>query len=219
MTDTGTEVRPELPPMPQRIDKLPRERGYPVPWFVAWIDGHADFRVLAPGAVVKAVRDDLCFICGERMGRFRAWPIGPMCVVNRNTAEPPSHYECAVWACKACPFLARPHARRRENSLPGDATEPDGVMIRRNPGCIAVWVTEGVPARRALRRHGEVLFDVGTPVRVEWLAEGREATREEVEESINSGLPLLQEYAAKQPGGERALAKEFDRAMTYLPAA
>lgn len=31
-----------LPPIPDAIAKLPRdERGYPVPWFVPWIDGRS----------------------------------------------------------------------------------------------------------------------------------------------------------------------------------
>ena len=38
-----------LPPMPSRIAALPvDERGYPVPWFVAWIDGKPEFRCADP---------------------------------------------------------------------------------------------------------------------------------------------------------------------------
>ena len=34
----ATELRPDLPPLPGRIAKLPVYRGYPVPWFVTWMD-------------------------------------------------------------------------------------------------------------------------------------------------------------------------------------
>jgi hypothetical protein len=45
-----------LPPMPDSIAKLPRdERGYPVPWFVAWVNGKADFRCARAEAFSDAI--------------------------------------------------------------------------------------------------------------------------------------------------------------------
>jgi hypothetical protein len=32
--------------------------------------------------------------------------VGPMCGINRNSAEPPSHKECAQWSARNCPFLS-----------------------------------------------------------------------------------------------------------------
>src|ERR1700752_594778 len=127
--------------MPERIAGLQRDhRGYPVPWFVVWLDEHeqpvapgegrAEFRVLAPGAIRDAVRG-ACWICGQRMGRHMTFVIGPMCAVNRTSADPPSHHDCATYAARACPFLARPQARRRENAMPGESVEPAGTMIKR----------------------------------------------------------------------------------------
>ncbi len=75
--------------VPPRIAKLPKDqRGYHVPWFVAWIDGVADFRVTDNAKLVRAVNERRCWVCGEKMGRHLAFLIGPMCAVNRVSAEP-----------------------------------------------------------------------------------------------------------------------------------
>lgn len=139
---TPPGLRPELPrPIPERILALPVGRGYPVPWFAAAVDGGYDFRVLRPGAVDRAVTYELCWVCGQPLGPWVTFVVGPMCAVNRTSAEPPAHRECAEWSARACPFLVRPHARRREHDLPADAQEPAGIMLRRNPGVALCWHT------------------------------------------------------------------------------
>src|ERR1041385_2432550 len=97
--------RTDLPELPARLRKLPVERGYPVPWFVAFVDGHYDFRVIGPGKIARAVQENRCWICGDTLGSYLCFPIGPMCAINRVTSEPPSHRECAEWSARACPFL------------------------------------------------------------------------------------------------------------------
>jgi len=214
--------------MPDRVAALPRDqRGYPVPRFVAWLDvdgrplergqGTPEFRVIHPGAITEAINGPRCWICGGRLGRRMTFVIGPMCAVNRNSAEPPSHHDCAGYAARACPFLARPHARRRENNLPTAAGEAAGIMLRRNPGVTLLWTTRRYRPWRD--PAGGVLFEIGEPERVEWLAEGRAATRAEVLASIDSGLPALRELAEQEgPLAERELDRCVDRAMAVVPA-
>ncbi len=205
-----------LPTPPPRIAKLPvNHASYPVPWFVAWIDGQPDFRVVGPGKLDEAVEYKLCWLCGRPRGANAAFVIGPMCSVNRISAEPPSHRDCAIYAATACPFLTTPGMRRRDNNLPQDASEPDGEMIRRNPGVALVWVT-----RTWRTLHHYRLFDVGDPIETHWYAEGREATRAEVVASINSGLPTLQDSAAAEKYPARALEilrQQHTAALQYIP--
>jgi hypothetical protein len=138
-----------------------------------------------------------------------------MCVVNRISAEPPTHLECAEFSVKACPFLTKPHMVRRENDLPEGLTDGPGFMIRRNPGCVAIWVTR----RYALQQTGEgVLFKVSDPETVTWWREGRAATRAEAIESLETGLPALMAPAeAEGPDSVALLKRLVAKAMAYFP--
>src|SRR5215831_3288717 len=116
-----TPLRSELTELPRRLKALPVDaRGYPVPWFVAWHDGVPDFRIADTAKWRRAVRERRCWVCGDRLGRYLAFVIGPMCGINRTTTEPPLHRECAEWSVMNCPFLVRPHAKRRENGITDD---------------------------------------------------------------------------------------------------
>lgn len=184
--------RPELRDIPERIRALPIDRGYPVPWFVKWIDGKPEFRVMDGDKFVLALRDKRCWVCGQRMGKFMAFVIGPMCAVNRTSAEPPCHYECAAWSAKFCPFLSRPHMVRREDEEINNSSL-GAHHLPRNPGVGGVWVTTRYTSFKAPGSSSSgLLFEMGAPSRVEWYAEGREATRAEVTASIDSGMPTLE---------------------------
>src|SRR5215467_7036859 len=99
--------------MPLRFHKLPiSENGFPVPKFVSFIDGKPDFRVVDGRYVLEAIKRRLCWLCGETLGRYMSFVIGPMCAVNRVSSEPPSHFECAQFAVQACPFLTQPRRPR-----------------------------------------------------------------------------------------------------------
>lgn len=215
-----TAPRPFTAEMPDRVAALPTDhRGYPVPWFVATIDGKPEFRVVRPGGHGEAVVDRKCWICGQRLGTFMAFTIGPMCAVNRNTAEPPSHRDCAVFAAEACPFLSKPHMRRREAGMPEGTLEAPGSALRRNPGVALVWVTKSMSLYRVPGDAG-FLITVGDPTETLWFAEGRPATRAECVESIESGLPPLAAMAQEEgPRAERELARMVDDAWRLLPKA
>lgn len=207
----------ELPPPPPRMARLPRNKtGYVVPWFVAWVDGQPDFRVIGDGKLGDAIRFKTCWLCGDPLGANAAFVIGPMCAINRVSAEPPSHRGCADFAARACPFLTTPGMRRRGTGLPDAAREPDGIMIRRNPGVALVWVS-----RTWRRQTGQLLWDVGDPIETRWYAEGRPATRDEVLASIASGFPLLRAEAEQDPRPAAALAeldRQHARALELVPA-
>ena len=178
-------------PMPQRIAALPQDRrGYPVPRFVSWFDGVPDFRIVDTPYLVRAVQRKLCWICGEPLGRMMVFPIGPMCVINRVASEPPSHFECAQYAARVCPFLAIPQTHRTPSKHPFVAVP--GIMIERNPGVTALYTTRNYSVFDA--PSGGVrgaLFAPAEPEAVHWYCEGREALPDEVIASIRAGLPAL----------------------------
>ena len=212
----------ETETMPGRIATLAQDKhGRPVPWFVAWIDGKPDFRVVWAGAIREALYRSRCWTCGIPFLRQedRAFVIGPMCAVNRVSAEPPSHRDCGIYAATHCPFLATPNMVRRERHLPADAGNPAGFSIRRNPGVALVWVTRYRAWKTFRDDRGGTLFDIGEPREALWFARGREATRAEVLASVDSGLPILREMAERDgPAAVAMLEAQHERSLRYLPA-
>lgn len=212
----AVELRPGLPEPPVPIRLLPRdERGYPIPWFVAYPDGKPDFRVADGRKLAQAVKHRLCWICGRPLHDRIAFVVGPMCAVNRVSAEPPQHADCARFSARVCPFLIHPKAKRREVNVPDGVVDPAGLFLRRNPGVALVWITRGYSVSRL---PDGFLFNMGNSTSVEWYAEGRPATRAEVLESIESGLPALQQIAEEE--GLHSVARlrvQLSRALALIP--
>lgn len=200
MSTCPHKLRSDLPPLTPRIARLPvDERGYPVPFFVQWVDennqptltgtGRPEFRMMDSYKWRLCVEQKLCWVCGEPLGSYLAFPIGPMCCVNRVTSEPPSHLNCAQWSVKGCPFLSRPNMVRREDELTeANKGNVAGVMIESNPGVIAIWVAKSYKAFKAPNGY---LIRIDNPVSVEWFTQGRPATRAEVMQAIADGSPAL----------------------------
>lgn len=209
-------------PMPARIARLPRNKvGYPIPWFVAeQPDGTFDFRVADGNKQVLATRERLCWVCGQRLGAYVSFPIGPMCAVNRISGEPPTHRDCAEYSAKVCPFLAVPQMRRRDR---GDLTwvPAAGEMIERNPGAVLVWTTRQFKPFRPPAGLGNdgLLYQLGEPTSIEWFREGRAATRDEVIEAMDSGLPNLLEACERDDDPEdsrKDVVRRYEQVLTQL---
>lgn len=209
-------MRPDLEPLPPNMQDLPvaPATGYPVPHFVPWIDGKPEFRAGDTKTLAKAIREKLCWVCGKPLSGLYAFVSGPMCCVNRTSAEPPSHVECARWSARNCPFLNGKLTKRRDEEGLVEKIKPTevGRMITRNPGAAAVWVTN---TYQPFQVTGGVLLTMGHPLYVEWYAHGRKATRAEVDESVRTGLPSLEELAMT-PAAKALLARykaRFDRLL------
>jgi hypothetical protein len=219
---TETQLREGLPSLPARMAHLPIDaRGYPIPWFVETLpDGTRDFRIASAEKAYRAIRFGNCWVCGEPCGRTRTFLIGPMCAVNRTTSEPGCHYECAEFSAIACPFLTLPKAKRNTSGLPEDTRDtmgPSGSAIPRNPGVSCLWTAAKYSVYRI---QDGMLHHLGDPERVDWFANKRRATREEILESIDSGMSILQKMATEESAeAEQALANYYQRMLRYLPEA
>lgn len=212
--------------LPAKMRALPEDhRGFPVPYFVTWFkdgkpcrtgEGEPNFLVVDPSKMATCVKERRCWVCGDRLGVHMAFVIGPMCAINRTISEPPSHLECAMFSARCCPFLSQPRMRRNEKALPDEYVKAPGEGILRNPGAACVWVTRGYKVFKVARG---VLFELGEPEAVTWWARGREATRDEVLESIRTGFPLLKESAEREgPAAVAELERYFWRAAPLVPA-
>jgi hypothetical protein len=195
--------------MPARIARLPRDaKGRPVPFFVLWKDGVPDFRVVDPLKIQACVHRRVCWICGERLGKFMAFVIGPLCSVSRLSAEPPGHLECAQYAALICPFLANPNLQRHASTIHTleEVDNLPGSFVAPNPGVTLVWVTTSF---RVLP-DSDLLFSLGDPTTWFWYTRGRPATRSEVEASFAAGLDKLRNNTGTQSRRvrfEKAIAK------------
>lgn len=214
-----------LPEPPPRIANLKKDRrGYPVPWFVHWRRGEGDagtepdFRVIRKNGRERALGGPLCWICGGKLGVHRVFVIGPMCVVNRVTMEPPSHRECAEYAAIACPFLAKPRMRRLPTD---DLKDPHvaGLMIERNPGVTCLYETRDYRPFKTGDGKDDWLIRLGKPQRIDFWREGGRASREAVVQSIESGLPALMALASEEgPQAVLELGRMTGEALKLLPA-
>jgi hypothetical protein len=209
----------KLETLPVRMQHLPvDERGYPVPWFVDWVDGKPEFRAMDPKKLVAAINKKLCWVCGERLGINVCFVAGPMCGINRTSSEPPSHLDCARWSAINCPFLSNPRMVRREDEVINNANlceNSAGIALSRNPGVAMLWITRQFEVFDD--GEGKPLLQMGEPESVEWYACGRTATRQEVMESVESGLPNLYAIARSQKGGLEALEKYLTRFLAWVP--
>jgi hypothetical protein len=207
-------------PIPTRMQALKRDsKGRVVPFFVHEPEsGDPDFRITEPMKIITCYTEGLCWVCGNKMGVYKCFVSGPMCCINKVSSEPPSHYECAHYSVQVCPFLTTPKMVRRETGLP-NIGEPSGIPIYRNPGVAAIWVTRSYHHFEDGR--GGFLFRMGPAERVEWYAEGRKATRQEIMDAIESGYPKLVELAELdgRPGAMKELEKWRADTMRLLPVA
>jgi hypothetical protein len=203
-------------PMPARIAKLPRDhRGYPVPFFVEWRDGAPLFPIFSPIKWKRCIGHNLCWVCGEPLGRNLVFAIGPMCTINRISSEPPAHRDCTLYSMQVCPFLSNPRMGRVPTERFGDVIPPGGIMEPRNPGTMAAWSTRSY---RIVRTPTGPVLGIGNPLAVEWWTRGRAATAQEAAEAFTIGATKLLTVA--QGEGEAAvveLARLIIAARKQLP--
>lgn len=217
MSETTAPLKPGLEPLPPGMAHLPiSSRGYPVPWFVSWIKGEPEFRAADANKLHLAIRDKLCWVCGRKLGRFLVFVVGPMCGVNRTSAEPPCHLDCARYSAKNCPFLTKPQMTRREDETFNNESlveHAPGIALSRNPGVTLLWATR---AYDLMNVPNGVLFCLGEPTSVEWWSEGQKATRDQVVASVTSGLPHLEQLANLDGYGAVQALKKATAALEKL---
>lgn len=203
--------------IPERMNTLPlSDEGYPVPWFVPYVNGKPDFRCMDGEKMKIAIRHRKCWMCGQALGKHMTFAIGPMCMVNRNISEPPSHLTCVEYGVRACPFLTQPKMRRNEKDLPKGGTVA-GISIADNPGLTVLWTT--LSCRPWRPPGGGILFELGEPEHIEYYTEGRIATREEVLSVLEERIPKLMNEAVKEgPESIAELNRRYDRAVKLVQA-
>lgn len=188
--------REGLPRVPEKMQALPvDERGYPVPWFVDWVEGKPDHRLMDAKKIPDAIRFDRCWICGEAMGKYRSFCMGPMGLITLTQTEPPSHLDCLRFAVKACPHLTSPSAKHRDTGIE-EAVTPVGT-VQVNPGTWCLATTREVRIHRYVIEE-RYLFRIGPIDSAEWYRKGKPATRADVDAGFDYALGILRSIAKEE---------------------
>jgi hypothetical protein len=131
-------------PMPPAVAVRPRDvRGYPVLAITPWHQGTPAFGLTSTERVLICAVERRCAVCGTPMDAGPVWRVvgaeeavaigaagtSPRVSEYANaaaTVEPPGHQACMLYASMACPFLARPNARRGGDASIGDFSAARG---------------------------------------------------------------------------------------------
>lgn len=93
--------------IPERIQKLPTYKGYPIPVSVMISDaGIPDFRVSNENKRLELLYERRCGICGEDLTIPLYFLGGPKSMYSHLFFDPPMHEECARFSFEVCPYLA-----------------------------------------------------------------------------------------------------------------
>ncbi|HEU5334006.1 MAG TPA: hypothetical protein VFU73_14605 [Actinocrinis sp.] len=128
-------------PKPPAVAARPRDRrGFPVPAITPWADGEPRFAANGAARVAICASERRCSVCGLVMAPGPVWRVvsgreaaaiadaqaaGRAYLNNAPTGEAPGHRGCMLFAAMACPYLARPGARR------GAAAQAVGLSAQR----------------------------------------------------------------------------------------
>lgn len=120
--------------IPKKLGHLKIDsRGYPVPYFVSWIDGKPEFRFLLKERLDMIIKRKVCHICGKKLPNDCFYFItGPMGLQNRISTDAAMHRLCAEFSIIACPHLYRQKAERRDNDPLAKTMTED--RIKHDPG-------------------------------------------------------------------------------------
>lgn len=181
--------------LPPAVAALPRDpRGYPVPWFVAEVDGRRDdLRIACAEKRTLAFHRRLCWVCGQRLERKSAFIGGPLAVTNRVFGDWCMHPVCAVASMSFCPFLNGDMRRRSGREKPDGAVPLEGAHENRPElAALAVCRTESVEMLR------EGLFQAPSFYFVWWYRDGQRVPESEAQSALAAARRQIEEAAAAE---------------------
>jgi hypothetical protein len=143
-------------PMPERLRRLPvTEQGFPKLFFAPVKDGKVILRSVDVDKFYRCIGERLCWLCGEPLDRLMTFVVSVTNAYTRVTYEPPCHYECAVYAMRACPFITNPEMRYRTAAW-------------EHPGPYALYTTSYYTVGPARSSWPAALITMGIPERIDW---------------------------------------------------
>ena len=210
-------------PLPRTMRGRPRWGGFHVPYFVAWYRDkrHVDER--EPGAVPSfptidkdrealCRRRSYCWICGKKLGAFKAFVVGPLAALQRISSEPPSHRECAVYAVQVCPFMVGGHDMREDPIHEGQDVIEE--MSPKNEQLNVIWICRDYTLTPLDPSRGMFIYQMGDPVGVLVYHRGQPATLAQTMERVRSAIIGNERIHNFLPND--TLARRVDQLLRYV---
>ena len=154
--------------MNERINRLPRYKDFPVPFFVTWrTDGVPDFKVMNEDNRMKCYTHRLCWICGEKLGSRIVFIGGPRAIELRMFVDGPMHRDCALDAMAICPYLigTMDYATAPDLSKHAEGVAQMDVVRKQAPEKIGLYLTRDFDA---VLLSGTFVFQPTEPISIEW---------------------------------------------------
>ena len=118
---------------------------------------------------------NLCWVCGENLGKKKTLIGGPMSLFNRMWGDLPCHPDCSDFSAKYCPHMSM-GAKYRTNDKPMTMIEHQG-MIQQNPTAYCQVTCERIVA---FQRGPTVLVaPSGNSFDIQWWCKGEKITSNE----------------------------------------
>jgi hypothetical protein len=93
------------------------ERGYPVPFFVPYVNGKPNFRFTDHEKIWESVESNRCGVCGKKLYKDYSYIItGVIGMGNRVSSDAAMHRVCAEFALVSCPHMFYEKATRKEDA-------------------------------------------------------------------------------------------------------
>ena len=155
---------------PERVARLPKDdRGYPIFYAVSVdAEGKPNFRVIDPQKWELGIRDRLCGVCGQRLGKRLAFVGGPKSIKSRYFTDLPMHESCAEYAVQVCPFIVLPKFKYASEHKAAVAINP--VVDDNRPQQFGIGITTKM---KLVSLQGQIVIRAGAFARVQYWKEGQ----------------------------------------------
>ena len=172
---------------PKRVQKLPEHQGLKIPYSVA-IDegGKPNYNLTDAEKYITCIRENKCFICGQTLGKHKAFMLPPLAVLRLQHNIPPSHRDCAIWSAETLPSTL--------NNKPMLLSANDQKQPEQKTGLIMIAVTtkaiytatNNSPEWSFTNKESEILIN-----EAHWYLDGKQVNYDEVQSHLNKALGVI----------------------------
>jgi hypothetical protein len=161
-------------PIPERMDKLPKFKGIPIPFTTLIDDKGVPHFKLTNDNVWVSKRDGLCSMCGQPLDYWKAFMVSEEEAESRTVWENPQHEECLRYAFNVCPWLYYSKAKYT-NAEDIKAVEgyqifdahPNRMESKERPKRLGIYICNNYKNVIVQKRYR--VCKVSAPKRIEWI--------------------------------------------------